>query len=103
MYREGSATVQLLGLQRVGFNEKLSDILTKAYQKKESRNIPVSDLLGMDADQTSPSTSASGAQKRTIGHVDGLGSSEDAEDEERARQSPSKVRRLSEELSLFDF
>ncbi|KAI0644903.1 hypothetical protein C8Q79DRAFT_968529 [Trametes meyenii] len=34
LYREGSARVRVLGLQRVGFNERLFAILRKAYAKR---------------------------------------------------------------------
>ncbi|KAI0365949.1 hypothetical protein BV20DRAFT_1003329 [Pilatotrama ljubarskyi] len=34
LYTEGTATVQVLGLQRVGFNDKFFQILKKAYEKR---------------------------------------------------------------------
>ncbi|KAM5545054.1 hypothetical protein V8D89_001165 [Ganoderma adspersum] len=47
LYRDGSgpATVQLLGLQRVGFNQALFDILTTASRKRD-RTAAFIDLLG---------------------------------------------------------
>ena len=36
LYREGTATVQLLGLQRVGFNSALLQTLQKSYSRRES-------------------------------------------------------------------
>ncbi|PIL32804.1 hypothetical protein GSI_04921 [Ganoderma sinense ZZ0214-1] len=48
LYRDdsGPATVQLLGLQRVGFNQTLFDILTTASKKRDHAAAFAADLLG---------------------------------------------------------
>lgn len=70
LYAEGTATVQLLGLQRVGFNEKLFSILSRAYNKRDRHAAAFSDAL--EAVLGPPGEMGSGAQgqKRGIEHVE---------------------------------
>ena len=104
LYRDGSATVQVLGLQRVGFNQALFDILCRASKKRERVAAMFQSL--------SESSGAGGAAQVTP-RKRGLSEAEDdatveaeidgnADDWDGDRPGPSKIVRVGEVMGPED-
>ncbi|OJT01652.1 hypothetical protein TRAPUB_7910 [Trametes pubescens] len=93
LYTEGAITVQVLGLQRVGFNDKFFSILRKAYGKRSK---------GRARSETQRSASSADLQwlDDYLGDGTAVASAKRAREEEPEPEAgPSKVRRLDEFLS----
>ncbi|KAI0753478.1 hypothetical protein C8Q80DRAFT_1267870 [Daedaleopsis nitida] len=94
LYKEGAAPVQIVGLQRVGFNEKLCGILSaKGARNKRFRDTAIlAEMLGVDTEGTAQLST----QKRAIAHVNGGELDALGDFEARSGPGPLKVPRLDE-------
>ncbi|EJF56182.1 hypothetical protein DICSQDRAFT_141442 [Dichomitus squalens LYAD-421 SS1] len=101
LYREGSATVQVLGLQRVGFNQSLFGILIKASKKRE-RAAALLELLG----ETSPVGDPGTPKKRGLPEEDAEAMEAEIDMQADGRggegPGPSKIPKLGELVGLAD-
>ncbi|RDX47532.1 hypothetical protein OH76DRAFT_1484663 [Lentinus brumalis] len=98
LYAEGTATVRILGLQRVGFNKKLFEILRKAHDQRDRRrseSASTSTLSDMLVETGTPSTHASQSGRRKRDWFDEIW--DDGEETEGGGPGPSKVPRLDED------
>ncbi|KAI8978202.1 hypothetical protein BD414DRAFT_494907 [Trametes punicea] len=98
MYKQGETTVQILGLQRVGFNNKLFEILRRAYHKRgkmragssRARSETARSMSPDDKTWSAPTATTKRAREEDGGEGDGEGGrSDDA--------------RLSKQLRTGDF
>ena len=92
LLREGTATVQLLGLQRVGFNNALLQILLRAHNKREqAAGTPRALAEGLG-----------GSQKRDANEMAGGVDGDDAGGDDASEgPSRSKVPRLELDETLL--
>ncbi|TBU37566.1 hypothetical protein BD309DRAFT_995025 [Dichomitus squalens] len=101
LYREGSATVQVLGLQRVGLNQSLFGILIKASRKRE-RAAALLELLGEMSPVGAPGT----PKKRGLPEEDAeaMEAQIDMQADGRGGEGPgpSKIPKLGELVGLAD-
>ncbi|RPD57327.1 hypothetical protein L227DRAFT_228767 [Lentinus tigrinus ALCF2SS1-6] len=96
LYTEGTATVRILGLQRVGFNEKLFQILRRAYDKRDRKGAAGANTSTPDAEPTS-------TKKRKKQNIDFFAELfGEPEEAEGGIPGPSKVPRLDESALMFD-
>ena len=98
LYTEGSATVRIFGLQRVGFNERLFQILRRAYDKRDRERKASADVPG--SAEAGVASSCTQGKKRDL-VLELLGEPEGAESEWNV-PGPAKVPRLDEGAELHD-
>lgn len=91
LYTEGAISVQVLGLQRVGFNEKFFGVLRRAYGKR-------SKTRARSETQRSVSPFDSHLFDDFLGEETASASAKRAREEE-AEAGPSKVRRVDDLLN----
>ena len=101
LYTEGTATVQILGLQRVGFNGKLFHILRRAYDKRDKKAQVASSTTPRTDAQTeaSPTPARRARGKKRDLFLEFFGEPEESGWD---APGPSKIPRLDEGAVLCD-
>ncbi|KAL7277543.1 hypothetical protein ACG7TL_008466 [Trametes sanguinea] len=108
MYMKGEATLQVLGLQRVGFNTKFFEILRRAYVKcgktrararsETARSVSLGKMPSLESLFGNGRTASGSSGKRA--RVEEAGSSGNGADGGGDGSRPSKVRKLYESLDF---
>ena len=93
LYREGTAPVQILGLQRVGYNDRLVDVLDRARNKREraamASRASLLEMLGGTASAPGKRTAAEMEMDAAGGH------SENGQQGSLDGEPPSKLPRVT--------
>ncbi|KAI0710324.1 hypothetical protein C8T65DRAFT_648570 [Cerioporus squamosus] len=96
LYTEGVATVRILGLQRVGFNKKLFEILRKAHGQRERKASESSSTNTMSSMHAEPAATPAPASRSAGKKRDWFDEIWDGGETEGSGPGPSKVPRLVE-------